>query len=148
MIPPWSPHRLLRWLAPAAALVAAAVLAAPAGAASHAKSESYSAFQSQLSAGQVKAATVVPKKHTMNVKLRSGAKYRVTYPSSADPVAALRAQHVRVRVKKTSSSSHVRLRYIVLAVVAALAIAGGVAYLVRRRGPPAPDTAAGPSPPA
>src|SRR5437764_7230594 len=136
MIPPRPLHRLLRWTAPAAVLVAATLLAAPAGAASHAKSESYAAFRSQLSSGQVKAATVVPKEHTMNVKLRNGMKYRITYPSSANPVTALRAQHVHVRVKKTSSSSHVRLRYIVLAVVAALAIAGGVAYLVRRRRPP------------
>ena len=146
MIPPRPIHRLLRWTAPAAVLVAATLLAAPAGAASHAKSESYAAFRSQLSSGQVKAATVVPKKHSANVKLRDGVKYRVTYPANADPVAALRAHGAHVRVKKTASGSHVRLRYIVVAVVAALAIAGGVAYLVRRRRPRAAGPAAGPTP--
>src|SRR5438105_7514834 len=147
MIPPRPIHRLLRWTAPAAVLVAATLLAAPAGAASHAKSESYAAFRSQLSSGQVKAATVVPKKHTANVKLRNGVKYRVTYPASTDVAASLRAHGAHVRVKKTAAAgSHIRLRYIVLAVVAALAIAGGVASLVRRRRPPAAGPAAGPTP--
>ena len=148
MIPPTRLARLLRRPALAAALFVVAALAAPAAAATHAKQESYADFQSQLSSGQVKAATVVPKKHTANVKLRNGVKYRVTYPPTADPVAALRAHGAHVRVKKTASSSHVRLRYIVLAVVAALALAGGVAYLVRRRRPATPGPAAGPTPPA
>ena len=146
MISPTRLPRLLRWPAPAAALVVVASLAPPAGAAAHARQESYSDFQSQVSSGQVKAATVVPKKHSANVKLRDGVKYRVTYPANADPVAALRAHGAHVRVKKTASGSHVRLRYIVVAVVAALAIAGGVAYLVRRRRPPAAGPAAGPTP--
>src|SRR5437763_15586258 len=148
MISPTRLSRLLRWPAPAAALVVVASLAPPAGAAAHARQESDSDFQSQVSSGQVKAATVVPKKHSANVKLRNGVKYRVTYPPTADPVAALRAHGAHVRVKKTASSSHVRLRYIVLAVVAALALAGSVAYLVRRRRPAAPGPAAGPTPPA
>ena len=147
MIPPTRLARLLRRPTLAAALFVVAALAAPA-AATTAKQESYADFQSQLSSGQVKAATVVPKKHTANVKLRNGVKYRVTYPPTADPVAALRAHGAHVRVKKTASSSHVRLRYIVLAVVAALALAGGVAYLVRRRRPATPGPAAGPTPPA
>ena len=144
MISPSLTGRLSRRLPAVAALVLAMALTASAQAATHAKTEPYSALVGQISSGQVKAATVVSKKHTANVKLRNGVKYRVTYPASTDLVASLRAHGAHVRVKKTpATGSHIRLRYIVLAVVAALAIAGGVAYLVRRRRPPEPGPAAG-----
>ena len=139
MIFPSHTGRLLRPLFAAVPVLLALSLAASAKAAQHAKTESYSALQGQISSRQVKAATVVPKTHTANVKLRTGVKYRVTYPAGTDLAASLRAHGAHVRVKKApTAGSHIRLRYVVLAVVAALAIAGGVAYLVRRRRPVEP----------
>src|SRR2546423_15703281 len=107
MISPTRLPRPFRWPALAAALVVAGSLAPPAGAATHARQESYSDFQSQVSSGQGKAATVVPKKHSANVKLRDGGKYKVTYPANADPVAVLRAHGAHLRVQKTASGSPV-----------------------------------------
>jgi hypothetical protein len=106
-------------------------------AAPRAKHESYPALGRQISSGQVRQATVIPKSRTVRVRLRSGLKYVATYPAGADPTASLRAHGARVRVAahkvKAKSSGHVRSRYIVLAIVAALALAGGGAYILWRR---------------
>jgi ATP-dependent Zn protease len=140
MTTPQLSHRTLRWLLAAAAAVLLLGGAAPSEAAVKAKHESFSALQAQISSGQVKQATISKKKHTVSVKLKNGAKYKATYPAASDPTATLRAHGARVRVKAAPASSHLRLRYIVLAVAAALALAGGVAYLVRRSrsSPPGP----------
>jgi ATP-dependent Zn protease len=142
MTPPHLSHRVLRRLVAAAVALLVLAGAATAQGAAKVKHESFSALQAQIAAGQVKQATVSKKKHVVTVKLKDGSKYKASYPAAADPTASLRAHGAHVRVKAAPASSHVRLRYIVLAVVAALAIAGGVAYLVRRRRTTGPGPAA------
>ena len=124
----------------------ALTIAVPADAAAKARHrvlrETYSALQSQISARQVRQATVTPKTHTVKVRLRTGVKYQVTYPAGSDPTAALRAHGAHVRVHKTSGGSTVRIRYIVLGVLAVIAVVGGAVYFVRRRRPGAPQPGA------
>ncbi|MEA2399162.1 MAG: hypothetical protein QOK25_2718 [Thermoleophilaceae bacterium] len=96
--------------------------------------ETYAALQAQISAGKVQQASVVTKTRIVRVKLKNGAKYVARYPAGADPTPALKAHHVHVRVKKVKkASSHVRVRYIVLGVLAGLALVGGAFYYYFRR---------------
>ena len=106
-----------------------------ASAATKSKREPYTALQAQISSGKVQQASVVTKTRTVRVKLRNGLKYTAKYPKGADPTASLKAHGAHVRVKKAKAASHVRVRYIVLGVVALLALAGAAFYFVRRRRP-------------
>jgi ATP-dependent Zn protease len=132
-------------------LVTAAILAAcwvfaaavPAGAVK-APPETYAALQKQIAAGQVRTATISRSKHTARIKLKSGQKYVVSFPAANQTtlVDSLRAKGAKVHVdRKHKSSGHFRLRYVVLIVIAAIALAAGVAWLVqrRRRGPAVAD---------
>jgi LPXTG-motif cell wall-anchored protein len=102
--------------------------------------EPYTALQAQIAAGKVQQASVVAKTRIVRVKLKNGAKYVARYPKGADPTAALKAHGAHVRVKKVkAASSHVRVRYIVLGVLAGLALVGGAFfYYFRRRRPTSP----------
>jgi ATP-dependent Zn protease len=123
----------------ALALVPAAAVAAPKPA-----PESYAALQKQLSGGEVKKATVSPQKHTVKVKLANGKTYVATFTAGQQTalVASLKAKGAKVHVdKKKKGSSHVRYRYIALGLIVAIAIAGGLYYVLRgrrRRGPHQP----------
>jgi ATP-dependent Zn protease len=111
--------------------------------------EPYAALRAQIYHGQVLRATVLPKRHVVRVKLRSGQKFRATIPTGQQRalVASLRAKGVRVRIKKKKKqASGVRLRYIALGIVVVVLIAVGLFYLIRRRrrptgerAPPGPD---------
>ena len=109
-----------------------------ASAATKSKREPYTALQAQIASGKVTQASVVTRTRIVRVKLKDGTKYVARYPKGADPTAALKSHGAHVRVKKVKASSHVRVRYIVLAVVALIALAGAAFYFVRRRRPSTP----------
>lgn len=121
-----------------ALLLTTAALAAP-----KPTQESYAALQKQIAAGKVKKATVSPQKHSVKLKLANGTTYAATFTSARQTalVASLKAKGAKVHVDKPKKkSSHFRLRYIALIVIAVLAIAAGVYYLVRRRRGPGQRT--------
>jgi ATP-dependent Zn protease len=107
--------------------------------------ESYAALQAQINRGQVLRATVLPKRHVVRVALRSGQKFRATIPTGQQRalVAALRAKGAKVRIKKKkkTKASGVRLRYIALGIVVVGLIALGAFYLIRRRRRPGDEAA-------
>ena len=119
-----------------AAVLAAALAVAQSAEAAKAPTESFSALQKQIAAGQVLTAGVSPSKHVVRVKLKNGRKFVATFPASQEPslVASLRAKGAKVHVtSKKKGSGHLRLRYIALIVLGVLALGGGAAYLVQRR---------------
>jgi ATP-dependent Zn protease len=139
----WLPIVLLAALA----LAPGAALAAP-----KPTQESYAALQKQIASGNVKKATVSPPKHTVKVKLANGRTYAATFTASAQPalVASLRAKGAKVHVDKKKKSGHIRYRYIALIALAAIALAGGMYYLLRgrRRNRPHSPTVITPGPSA
>ena len=97
-------------------------------------------------AGKVRAATVYTHRHVIHASLAGGHRYTASYrPADRRAlVASLLSHHVRFHVVKASAKSHgLRLRYIALIVLAAIAALGALAYVVVRRrrrgggGPPA-----------
>jgi ATP-dependent Zn protease len=124
---------------------------APAAWAAKASSEPYSALESQIKAHKVQKATVESKKSIVKVKTSDGKTYKLTYPAGQETalVSSLKSSGAKVHVdKKAKSSSHFRLRYLALIVLALAALAALVYWLTRRRssgGPGAPVTI-GPGP--
>ena len=66
----------------------------------------YSAFISQVKAGEVKSATLSTKNNRVDVELKSGQKYQTAYPDNTEQslVNELEAQHARVDVKPKGGS--------------------------------------------
>ncbi|PWU25495.1 MAG: hypothetical protein C5B48_01015 [Candidatus Rokuibacteriota bacterium] len=100
--------------------------------------ESYSAFLTQISHGQVKTAVLVPKKKAVRVRLTHGGRYRVKYTAAEKQhlLAALHARHVHVAFAKPKKhhASRIRRRYVALAVVGlGLITATGWMFTRRRR---------------
>ncbi len=151
-------HTGLRAVLAVPALCLALLLAAaapPASAAAvHFQHESFTAFQQQLSAGQIVSATFNKKAHTLHLSLSDGKLALVSYPSHEQPqlAALLTAKGVPVSVEKTKKAAkavHHTLRYIAGAiVVVVIIVVVGVLLVDRRRklgaeasdpGPPGPS---------
>jgi ATP-dependent Zn protease len=126
-----------------AAICLALALLAPAAAAGAARfqHESFSAFQQQLSGGQIHAATFNKKAHTLHLSLNDGRRMLVSYPSHEEPqlAAQLRAKGVPVAVEKkkkklVAKAVHHTLRYIAGGiVVVVIAVVVAVLLVDRRR---------------
>jgi ATP-dependent Zn protease len=149
-------HRRLKpcpgFLPVAIVLAACGLLAgAPTAGAVKASTEPYSVLQTQIKDHKVSKATVSPTNHIVKVKTSDGKTYKVTYPASDQTtlVSSLQATGAKVHVdKKKKASSHFRLRYVILIILAVLVIAGGVYWLLRgrRRGGPGSPVTISPGP--
>jgi hypothetical protein len=124
----------------AIALLAIALLALPAGAgaATHFQHESFKAFEKQLSAGQIHAATFNKKAHSLHLSLNDGRHMLVSYPSHEEPqlAAKLRAKGVPVAVEKrkvATKAVHHTLRYIAGGIVVIVIVVVAAVLLVDRR---------------
>ena len=131
------------------------VLAVPAGAASvvHFKQESYAAFQRQLGAAQIHAATFNKKAHTLHVTLADGHHFKAGYPShdEAQIATALRAKGASVQVKRAKQAKAVKhtLRYVAGGIMVIVILAILTVLLIGRRralAPRDPRAAAQPTP--
>jgi ATP-dependent Zn protease len=132
--------RVAKIAAVAVCLVLALVSAGAAVGATHFQHESFGAFQKQLSAGQIHAATFNKKAHTLHLSLNDGRHMLVSYPSHEEPQLAskLRAKGVPVAVEKkkgtAKKAAHHTLRYVAAAiVVVVIGVIVGVLLLDRRR---------------
>jgi ATP-dependent Zn protease len=141
-----------RFLPAGLVLAACGLLAgAPVAGAVKASSEPYSALQTQIKDRKVQKATVSPQKDIVKVKTSDGKTYKVTYPASQQTtlVSSLKASGAKVHVdKKKKSSSHFRIRYVILIVLAVAVIAGAAYWLLRgrRRGGPGTPVTISPGP--
>jgi hypothetical protein len=104
--------------------------------------ESFGAFEKQLNAGQIHAATFNKKAHTLHLSLNDGRRMLVSYPSHEEPqlAAKLRARGVSVAVQKKKKKSivkkavHHTLRYIAGAIVViVIGVIAAVLLIDRRR---------------
>ncbi len=134
-------------------LALALVTAASATGAVHFTHESFGAFEKQLAAGQIHAATFNKKAHTLHLSMNDGRHLLVSYPSHEEPqlAAKLAAKGVPVAVekkkaKKATTAVHHTLRYVAGGIVVIVVIVVAAVLLVDRRrklgegdyGPPAP----------
>jgi ATP-dependent Zn protease len=118
----------------------AACVAAQAGAQEvvHYQHESFSAFEGQLSAGQIESATFNKKAHTLHLRLKDGRHVLISYPSHEEPQLAARLQakgvvvHVQKK-KKATKPVHHKLRYIAGGILIVVIIVVLVVLLIDRR---------------
>jgi uncharacterized iron-regulated membrane protein len=128
--------------------LAVAVLAAAASAGAvegvHYTKESFSEFERQLSAGQIKTAVFNKKVRSIRLTMKNGDHMLVRYPKHGANAAQakLAAKHVRVSVLSAAAANkelrekpkHHKLRYIVGgALLAVVLVVGGVLLVNRRR---------------
>ena len=105
----------------------------------HFQHESFGAFQKQLSAGQIHAATFNKKAHTLHLTLNDGRHMLVSYPSHEEPQlsAQLRAKGVPVTVEKkkkpAAKAVHHTLRYVAGGILVLVIIVVAAVLLVDRR---------------
>jgi hypothetical protein len=147
-------------LAAACALLVAAVIALPAGAATviHFQQEGVQAYVVQLHKGEVHALTFHPGTTTghLHISMDNGKHYTVAYASSEQGklVAEAQAGHARVQiaavqVKKTAPVKH-KLRYIAGGILIVVIIVVLIVLLIGRRraladeGPRAPGESSSP----
>jgi hypothetical protein len=117
--------------------------------------ESFGAFEKQLGAGQIHAATFNKKAHTLHLLLNNGKHMLVSYPSHVEPqlAAKLQAHGVPVTIEKKKKKTvakavHHTLRYIAGGIVIVVIIVVAAVLLVDRRrklneggqGTPAPSS--------
>ena len=102
--------------------------------------ESYGAFEKQLAAGQIHAATFNKKAHTLHLSMNDGRHLLVSYPSHEEPqlAAKLEAKGVSVAVekkqkKKAAAAVHHTLRYIAGGIVVLVIVVVAAVLLVDRR---------------
>ncbi|GAC1522946.1 MAG: hypothetical protein NVS2B6_08420 [Thermoleophilaceae bacterium] len=144
----------IKLLACCLALMAGLLLtSAPAGLAAHSQHESYKALLDQVNRGEVRTASVSRAKSTVRVRLANRQRFVATFPSGEEPqiLSTLRAHGVRVKVARggaTKSSSHIRYRFVALAILALGGLAALGYYLLRGRPAAEPDQAAVSDPPA
>ena len=130
-------------LAAACALLVAAVIAVPAGAATvvHFQQEGLQAYVVQLHKGEVHALTFHPGTPTghLHISMDNGRHYTVAYTSSEQGklVAEAQANHARVQiasvqVKKTAPVKH-KLRYIAGGILILVIIVVLIVLLIGRR---------------
>jgi ATP-dependent Zn protease len=120
------------------AILGVLMLASPgfAEAAAKPKPESYQAFLTQVSHGQVKTAVLVPKRKRLRARLDNGDRYVVKYKAAnkRQLLATLHAKKVHVAFAKPKKKhSRIRRRYIVLAVVGLVLLAVAGWFLASRR---------------
>jgi hypothetical protein len=137
--------------AAALAMTLALALAASAVGAVHFTHESFGAFEKQLAARQIHAATFNKKAHTLHLSMNDGRHLLVSYPSHEEPqlAAKLAAKGVPVAVekkqkKKATTAVHHTLRYVAGGIVVIVIIVVAAVLLVDRRrklGEGATDTA-------
>jgi hypothetical protein len=147
-------------LGAACALLVAAVIAVPAGAATviHFQQEGMQAYQAQLHKGEVHALTFHPGTPTghLHISMDNGTHYTVAYAPSEQGKLVAEAQtgHARVQiaaaqVKKTAPVKH-KLRYIAGGILILVIIVVLIVLLIGRRraladeGPRAPGESAAP----
>jgi hypothetical protein len=126
------------------ALVLMALAASPAPAAVGYVHESFSEFESQLTAGQIHEATINKRLRTVRLTLTDGRHMLAQYSPHEEPhvLSLLKSHHVPVSVLSASQAKkeqakrpvHHKLRYIAGGiVVAVVVIVGGVVLYNRRR---------------
>ncbi|HEV2945264.1 MAG TPA: hypothetical protein VGX26_09145 [Solirubrobacteraceae bacterium] len=119
-------------------LALALVTAASATGAVHFTHESFGAFEKQLAAGQIHAATFNKKAHTLHLSMNDGRHLLVSYPSHEEPqlAAKLAAKGVPVAVEKKAkpkAAVHHTLRYVAGGIVVIVIIVVAAVLLVDRR---------------
>jgi hypothetical protein len=120
-------------------LALALVTAASATGAVHFTRESFGAFEKQLAAGQIHAATFNKKAHTLHLSMNDGRHLLVSYPSHEEPqlAAKLAAKGVPVAVEKKKAKPkatvHHTLRYVAGGIVVIVIIVVAAVLLVDRR---------------
>jgi hypothetical protein len=123
----------------AAALTLAMVASAGAATVVHFEHESYGAFEKQLAAHQIHAATFNKKAHTLHLSMNDGRHLLISYPSHNEPqiAAALEAKGVPVAVekkaKKATPAVHHTLRYVAGGILVLVIIVVAAVLLVDRR---------------
>jgi ABC-type phosphate transport system substrate-binding protein len=125
-----------------ALLVAAASAGAAEESITYAK-EALPAFETQLSAHQIAAATFNKRVRSMRVTLKDGEHKLVIYKAKGSPalIAKLEARHVRVTILSKAAAEkeakakpkHHKIRYIAGAVVIAVIVIAGLVLLISRR---------------
>jgi ATP-dependent Zn protease len=125
--------------------------AALAPAATPATTESYQALLGQISAGQVRAAVINRKPHTIKVTLDDGSVQRIDYPPADEKQLSnsLRKHGAVVKIakkKKAKKAVHHRLRYIAAGIVGVVVVVGLVLLILRGRRPPEPVREPEPAP--
>jgi hypothetical protein len=129
--------RLLCSLLAALSLAAAASAATPTY-----EEESEAAWEQQLAAGQIRAATINKFLQTVRTTLKDGRYVLVHYPKGQEPrvLKQLTAKHIRVTVLTHSAAVaeakkkpvHHKLRYIAGGIVLGLIVLAGAVLLVKR----------------
>ena len=120
-------------------VILALVMAASAIGAVHFQHESFGAFEKQLAARQIHAATFNKKAHTLHLSMNDGRHLLVSYPSHEEPqlAAKLEAKGVPVQVEKKkkppAKAVHHTLRYIAGGIVVIVIIVVAAVLLVDRR---------------
>jgi hypothetical protein len=153
MIRSWSRCSAVLLLACAALCLGAAASGATT-AVTRFQHESYQAFQSQLSAGRIHAASFNKKAHTLHLSLTDGRHMLVSYPSHEESRLAsrLRAHGASVLVKRRPKAKavHHTLRYVAGGLlVLVIAVVAFVLLGDRPRRPPSgAEPAVGSRPPA
>jgi hypothetical protein len=102
--------------------------------------EDFGAFERQLAAGQIHAATFNKKAHSLHLSMNDGRHLLVSYPSHNEPqlAAKLEAKGVPVAVekkaKKATPAVHHTLRYVAGGIlVIVIIVVAGVLLVDRRR---------------
>ena len=134
---------MIRWLGVVAVVSGALMVVFPSTGAAALKTrrESYSAFLSQVSRGEVRTAVLTPRRTSLRARLKRGGRYLVRYPAKDDRklVKRLHAKHVHVAFGKPRKhhGRHIRRRYLVLAggVLALLVVLAAWRFAARRRRP-------------
>ncbi|HVA19566.1 MAG TPA: hypothetical protein VMU55_05290 [Solirubrobacteraceae bacterium] len=118
----------------------ALALAASAAGVVHFTRESFGAFEKQLAARQIHAATFNKKAHTLHLSMNDGRHLLVSYPSHEEPqlAAKLAAKGVPVAVekkqkKKATTAVHHTLRYVAGGIVVIVIIVVAAVLLIDRR---------------
>jgi hypothetical protein len=133
--------RALSRVACLAAALALLLLPASALAAEH---ESQQAYEKQLAAGEIVAATFNKRVRNVHLEVKTGEKYLVHYPPKDEPhiLSQLQAKGVHVTILSPSAakaeaskkgSVHHKLRYIVGGIVVGIAAIVGIVLVVDRR---------------
>ncbi len=135
--------RAVRSLLLSACLLLACSAVARAETTVHFTVESVQAYEQQLSAGQIKAATFNKRLRSMHLTLADGRHVKVIYPKhdSAKLIAALSAKHIPVTVLKPAEAIkekkavpvHHKLRYIVGGIVLAIIVVVAIVLVIHRR---------------
>ena len=120
-------------------MILALLMAASATAAVLFVHESYGAFEKQLAAHQIHAATFNKKAHTLHLSMNDGRHLLISYPSHNELqiAAALEAKGVPVTVekkaKKATPAVHHTLRYVAGGILVLVIIVVAAVLLVDRR---------------